>query len=339
MSALSSNTSGQLNTATGHTALSSNTEGTNNTATGARALLSNTKGAGNTATGFEALLSNTEGVFNTANGHLALQENTFGSDNTAIGFLALSTNTIGGENIATGSWALRLNTTGSRNTAAGRNALISNTTGNYNTATGYGAGLFNVTGSNNTYLGYLSGPLTETELNNATAIGNGAKVNASNKVRLGNSAVTVLESQVGLTVMSDRNAKENFHPVDAEGVLRKISKLSVPSWNYIGHDPKAFRHYGPMAQDFFAAFGDDEIGQIGSPTTINSSDMAGILMLAVQALEKRSTDQQKDNEALRRENHTLELQLKKQQELFQAEEERIRRLETLLHSLPFHDQN
>ena len=43
-----------------------------------------------------------------------------------------------------------------------------------------------------------------------------------------------------------------------------------------------------MAQDFYAAFGHDGLGQIGSETTISSGDMAGILMIAVQALEKRT---------------------------------------------------
>ena len=48
--------------------------------------------------------------------------------------------------------------------------------------------------------------------------------------------------------------------------------LMPPSWNYIGHDPQEFRHYGPRAQEFFAAFGQDEVGTIGTPTTINSGD-------------------------------------------------------------------
>ena len=50
------------------------------------------------------------------------------------------------------------------------------------------------------------------------------------------------------------------------------------------------RHYGPMAQDFYAAFGNDGVGTIGTPTTINSGDMAGILMIAVQALEKQNRE-------------------------------------------------
>jgi septal ring factor EnvC (AmiA/AmiB activator) len=45
-----------------------------------------------------------------------------------------------------------------------------------------------------------------------------------------------------------------------------------------------------MAQDFFAAFGHDEVGKIGTETTINSGDIAGILMIAVQALERRTAE-------------------------------------------------
>ena len=100
----------------------------------------------------------------------------------------------------------------------------------------------------------------------------------------------MIEGQVALTVVSDKTKKENFQPVDGEAVLEKIRGLALTSWNFIGHDPKAFRHYGPMAQDFFAAFGHDDVGQIGSETTINTGDMAGILMIAVQALAKRTAE-------------------------------------------------
>ena len=115
-------------------------------------------------------------------------------------------------------------------------------------------------------------------------------VNANNKIRLGNTAVTVIEGQVGFTASSDKTKKENFQPVDGEAVLGKIRGFELSSWNFIGHDPKEFRHYGPMAQDFFSAFGHDGVGQIGTETTINSGDMAGILMIAVQALEKRTAE-------------------------------------------------
>jgi len=159
-------------------------------------------------------------------------------------------------------------------------------------------------------------------LTNATAIGAGATVNASNKVRLGSNFVTVIEGQVGFTAVSDKTQKENFQPVDGEEVLGKIRGFELSSWNFIGHDPKEFRHYGPMAQDFFAAFGHDGMGQIGSETTINSGDMAGILMIAVQALEKRTAElKQKEAriavlesrlEALElRKNHSIQLTAEK----------------------------
>jgi len=98
----------------------------------------------------------------------------------------------------------------------------------------------------------------------------------------------VIEGKVNFTASSDKTKKENFKPVDGEEVLRKIRGFELTSWNFIGHDPKEFRHYGPMAQDFFAAFGHDGVGRIGTETTINSGDIAGILMIAVQALEKRT---------------------------------------------------
>ena len=61
-----------------------------------------------------------------------------------------------------------------------------------------------------------------------------------------------------------------------------------------------------MAQDFFAAFGNDGVGTIGTPTTINSGDMAGILMIAVQALEKQNRDLKADNAGLKARLERLE---------------------------------
>ena len=188
-----------------------------------------------------------------------------------------------------GSGALSVNTTGQGNTASGVGALSDNTTGGSNTASGVGALFSNTTGSGNTAIGFAAN-VSAGNLSNATAIGSGAFVNASNKVRLGNNNVTVIEGQVGFTVVSDKTKKENFKPVDGEEVLRKIRGFELTSWNFIGHDPKEFRHYGPMAQDFFAAFGNDGIGKIGTDTTINSGDIAGILMIAVQTLEKRTAE-------------------------------------------------
>lgn len=327
--ALLNNTTGIQNTATGRTALATNTDGNYNTATGSAALFNNTTGSENTATGQNALGTNTTGSKNTANGSSVLLLNTTGIENTAAGSNALFNNTTGNRNTASGSEALRSNITGANNTASGQNALYSNTTGDFNSASGANAlnvnttgsgntasGVYalysNTTGTNNTAIGnsanVLSGNLT-----NATAIGAGAVVNASNKIRLGSASVTVLECQVGLTITSDRTKKENFLPVDGAVVLEKIRALELTSWNFIGQDEKSFRHYGPMAQDYFAAFGHDAIGTSGTETTINSGDMAGIMMSAIKELAT--------------ENAALKQQLALQSAREKAIEARLARLE------------
>jgi hypothetical protein len=278
-----------------------------NTASGSGALQNNTA-LYNTADGFDALYSNTIGSANTANGTNALYSNTTGSNNTASGDDALHSNATGSANTASGAGALLNNSTGAQNSAVGFNALSNNTTGGGNVAVGVETLASNTTGSSNTGIGYgadvASGALT-----NATAIGSQAVVNASNKIRLGSSLVTVIEAQVGLTVVSDRHQKENFQPVDDEEVLRKVGGLSLSSWNLIGQDAKQFRHYGPMAQDFFAAFGHDGIGTIGTPTTITSTDLDGIVMAAVKGLERRTVEQSKQLDALRAENADLKERL------------------------------
>ena len=203
----------------------------------------------------------------------------------------LSRDTIvtGPTNTSLGRGALNSKTTGSYNTATGVNTLRSNTTGIANTASGYNALSFNTTGSFNTAIGARADIATG-DLTNATAIGANAIVNASNKIRLGDDNVSVIEASVGLSVVSDKTKKENFQPVDGEEVLSKLRSLQIPSWNFIGQDPEKFRHYGPMAQDFFAAFGKDGVGTIGTSTTINTNDLTGILMIAVQRLEERNAE-------------------------------------------------
>jgi hypothetical protein len=274
--------SGDSNTATGTNALSSNDAGFSNTANGAFALLHNSMGHTNTAIGRSALENNVTGIANTATGRSALLSNTSGSNNTAAGTSALN-NSNGDDNSAVGYAALLGNITGNRNTATGTSAL-QNTNGDDNTAVGFAALGANNTGTGNTAIG-AGANVSAGNLQNATAVGTNAVVNASNKIRLGNASVTVIEGQVAYTFTSDKNQKENFRFVDGEAVLRKIGGLNISSWNYVGHDPQQFRHYGPVAQEFFEAFGHDGVGTVGTPTTINSGDMEGILMIAVQALE------------------------------------------------------
>jgi len=136
----------------------------------------------------------------------------------------------------------------------------------------------------------------------------------------------VIEGSVPFTASSDKTKKENFKPVNGEEVLREIRGFELTSWNYIGHDPNEFRHYGPMAQDFFAAFGDDGVGKIGTETTINSGDIAGILMIAVQALEKRTAELKQKEAQIAALQSTVE-ELKAKQAYFETVTARLEALE------------
>ncbi|HRH49127.1 MAG TPA: tail fiber domain-containing protein [Panacibacter sp.] len=203
------NTTGAYNCANGYYSLNSNTIGGYNTANGYMALFNNTTGYGNTANGSSSLNSNITGTGNTANGSNSLFTNATGSFNTANGFSSLSLNTTGGVNTANGYYSLSSNTTGKSNTAIGEGSLINNTTGNYNTAIGSNA---------NTSNGNLS---------NATAIGYTATVDASNKVRIGNTAVTSIGGEVSWTTFSDgrykKDIKENVPGLSFINSLRPVT--------------------------------------------------------------------------------------------------------------------
>ena len=90
------------------------------------------------------------------------------------------------------------NATGSSNTASGDSALYANTEGNMNTASGNAALYSNTTGSKNTAIGG-GADVTSGNLENATAIGHLAKVDASNKIQLGDTNVTSVATSGKLT--------------------------------------------------------------------------------------------------------------------------------------------
>ncbi len=261
--ALNKNTTGSNNTAVGIDALYNNTIGNRNTAMGQSSLYSNTTGIANTAIGVDAMNASAVADSNTAVGFRALYVNTTGVNNVSLGARSMISNTSGDNNVATGYDALRLNTTGNRNTALGVQALYANldannnvglgyqamwtnasainntavgyqtlllqTTGNRNVAVGYQAGSSFASNSNNTFVGNAA-DASINGLTNATALGNGAAVNASNKIRLGNTAVTVIEGQVAYTFPSDGRFKTNVQE-DVKG-LEFIMKLRPVTYNF-----------------------------------------------------------------------------------------------------------
>ncbi len=150
------------------------------------------------------------------------------SANTFYGYLSGNANT-GSANTAYGCTALTLNTTGSNNAADGYQALNNNTTGSNNTANGSFALYWNTTGNNNTALGYNTGPaMGGGAFTNATVIGNGATMTASNQVRIGNNAVTSIGGFVNWSNISDARFKKNVQE-DVAG-LAFIEKLRPVSY-------------------------------------------------------------------------------------------------------------
>ncbi len=111
--------------------------------------------------------------------------------------------------------------------------------------------------------------------------------------------------------ISDSSKKENFLFADGNSFLKKISVMKLGSWNYKVQD-KQKRHYGPMAQEFHANFGHDGVGKIGNDTTIATADIDGVMMIALQALEKRTTDQQLTIDVLKKEMQDLKAMLPEQ---------------------------
>jgi len=86
--------------------------------------------------------------------------------------------------------------------------------------------------------------------------------------------------------ISDRNVKENFATVNGMQVLEKVAAILMQTWNYKTQDDE-IRHMGPMAQDFYEAFGlgpDDK--------HITTIDADGVALASIQVLYKLS--QQKD---------------------------------------------
>jgi hypothetical protein len=91
-----------------------------------------------------------------------------------------------------------------------------------------------------------------------------------------------------ICVLSDRALKENVENVDGRSVLDALGDVPVSTWSYIEDEP-GVSHMGPMAQDFYAAFG---LG--GDDEHINLVDANGVVMAALQGLYERA--QEKDTQ-------------------------------------------
>jgi trimeric autotransporter adhesin len=95
-------------------------------------------------------------------------------------------------------------------------------------------------------------------------------------------------------VISDRNLKELFAPVDGEDLLARLRSVPVTTWRYIDEEDRSVRHMGPMAQDWHRAFGFSS-----DDTRINQGDFDGVNLAAVKALDARTERLAEGEAALR----------------------------------------
>ncbi|MEZ4930568.1 MAG: tail fiber domain-containing protein [Saprospiraceae bacterium] len=197
--------------------------------------------------------------------------------------------------------ASSLSFSSSSNIIIGKGAGTGLTSGGQNTLIGKSAGTTLTTGTANTVIGYNA---SVSNAGNSIAIGYNASANTGNTVVIGNvidkvgfgkqpggaealafSANTAYLSSGGVwTNASDRNIKENITPVNSAEVLDKIMQLPITQWNYIKEDD-AIKHIGPMAQDFYEAFG---LGR--DEKTISTIDPAGVALVAIQELNKKQKE-------------------------------------------------
>ncbi len=232
---------------------SSNASGTQSTAAGN----STASGSASVALGG----ANASGTHAAAMGFAATSS---GDNSVAIGYLTLANNNY--------SFAI-----GTNATASGTNSIA---LGNYISTSGFNGAL--AIGDNS----------TTTVMQSFVANGfrsrfaGGYRLFTTSDVNIGSFLNAGANSWAAL---SDVRLKENFEPVDGESFLQKIAGMPLTTWNYKTQDPLTFRHYGPMAQEFFAAFGKDSYGTIGCDTLINQQDFLGVNLIAIQALEKRTT--------------------------------------------------
>ena len=78
---------------------------------------------------------------------------------------------------------------------------------------------------------------------------------------------------------SDVHRKHLIDSINENEILNKVSALPIKSWSYKGEE---IPHIGPMAQDFYAAF-----GYGNGETTIATVDADGIALAAINALSKK----------------------------------------------------
>jgi hypothetical protein len=102
-----------------------------------------------------------------------------------------------------------------------------------------------------------------------------------------------------LVQTSDRNLKENVLDIEPDSILHRLAEIPIQRWNF-KEDPRDTPHLGPMAQDFYAAFG---LGE--DDRHIAATDADGVALAAIQALYRRLLEKESALTELQEANRLL----------------------------------
>lgn len=191
-------------------------------------------------------------------------------------------------------------------------------------------------GSNNGHVGAIvlagvANPVSQTDSVRAQAAGE-FRVRAPGGIALRSSFASNSAAGVGgntgcdlaagsgtFACSSSRTIKENFLDADGESILAKVAGVPVSFWNYILEGTEVL-HLGPVAEDFYSAFG---LGPNG--LAIGLGDMDGVNFAAAKALELRTR-------RLHEENAQLKAELKEANARFSQIEAELKEIRALLRS-------
>ena len=123
--------------------------------------------------------------------------------------------------------------------------------------------------------------------------------------------------------MSDRAMKTGVTPLNDAAVLAKVAALPVSEWSY--RSERGVRHVGPMAQDFYAAFG---VGE--DDRHITSIDEDGVALAAIKALHTDNAQLHAENRQLHAENARMHADMRGMRARFDALERKFAALATVV---------
>jgi hypothetical protein len=303
---------GVASTAMGNTTIANGNDSTamgeNTTASGGG---STAMGAATTASGdYSTAIGNNATASGTNSTALGVSTTASGDSSTVMGYATTASNfastAMGDTTTASGydSTAIGYATTAS---GSGSMAMGNNTTasGVYSTAMGSNVSTTDIDGTTLHSGSFIYGDDSNRDAGQSTADNQFMVIAAGGTIFYSSYTSSTVNAGVRLapgggswTGLSDRNAKTAVRPINAREVLEKVATLPMNTWQYKTQETK-YRHMGPMAQDFYAAFA---LGE--SDKGIDEIDGQGVALAAIQGLNEKLEDRDAEIAALRSELKT-----------------------------------